>query len=531
MSQDRIWANKLALAGASASHRMVQSTEVTAPTLNVELLPREISIGDLTLSGDGMPNSALEVLIDGSILGNTEVNGEGEWRFDTAFDKVGTYVVTLNSLDDEGNVVSYGRPSVLKIVAATSGTASTPMITPLFNVSFFTEESTGEQKLQLNGTGDPSARIRVLLNDQVVEVVDVDDNGLWDANLPVDNPGNHSISVESFDEIGNTVSASVLVNVFVPEVTAAIIPPSLDTEALAAILLTGRANLSGSGQPNSNLDVLVDGTSAGITEINSDGLWSLETEFPNPGNYVISLEALDDNGEVVDTTRPAILTIPTPLPTATSTPHATPTLLPPGFNLSVFDKFSEDGAILLSGTGDPSAQIRVLINGLVADTVDVDDAGLWSSDLTLDEPGQYSILLQSVDSEGKIVAASALVSAVVPTPTATATDTNTPKPTKTPAPTRTSAPTATATATATMLPPLLDTDALASIMLAGKANLSGSGQPDSDLDVLVDGVQSFWQFQPLFPPRPKAQPQHRLCCHRASIFPSSTNYQMMARLC
>ena len=61
------------------------------------------------------------------------------------------------------------------------------------------------------------------------------------------------------------------------------------------------------------------------------------------------------------------------------------------------------GSVPLLGSGSPSDQVQVLVDGQVVDTAEVDSAGFWFAFIELTEPGTHTITLRSTTQQGSVV--------------------------------------------------------------------------------------------------------------------------------
>jgi len=232
-------------------------------------------------------------------------------------------------------------------------------------------------QLRLQGTGQPTTTLQILLDGELVGVTTVDATGRWQLPLLLEQPGAHQIQVRPLGLTGVPTAAVDLViatptattpprstepadetATHTPEPTATatptLIPPIIDTTALTGPLPSGAVRLQGKGEPGAALQILVDGELAGVTTVDGDGRWQLPVFVDQPGDHQISVRAagvsLTAVIAIVIATPTATVTAPpeptatatnTPTPTATATavPTATPlppTPIPPSLDTSAF---------------------------------------------------------------------------------------------------------------------------------------------------------------------------------------------------
>jgi DNA-binding beta-propeller fold protein YncE/4-amino-4-deoxy-L-arabinose transferase-like glycosyltransferase len=175
-------------------------------------------------------------------------------------------------------------------------------------------------KLTLIGAGWPGSRVRVLIDDRLVGTVDTDEDGVWMLTTELTTPGVHEVTLQALiwsSEAGLEVTVtSEPVQLTIRTETFA--PPVLDLEE-GGQLSPGEVTLNGTGEPDSEVRVLVGGDPIGIAQVDDGGNWSLVAELSEPGEYEIVVEALSDAGEVVATSEPGILVIVDITPTSPTT--------------------------------------------------------------------------------------------------------------------------------------------------------------------------------------------------------------------
>lgn len=170
-------------------------------------------------------------------------------------------------------------------------------------------------------------------------------------------------------------------------------PPQVEAPALTAPgagteLSPGELALSGTGQPGSEVQIVVDGEPVGTTTVGEDGEWTFTTELDEPGEHEIDLQTLDDGGEVLAASgaMPFTVTPPQAEVEAPVAPSA-PSLDAPADGA----EFS-GGELALSGSGQPGTELEILDGGDVIGTVEVDASGGWRFPVQPEEgPHQYVV--------------------------------------------------------------------------------------------------------------------------------------------
>jgi hypothetical protein len=212
--------------------------------------------------------------------------------------------------------------------------------------------------------------------------------------------GDYEIQVQSVDPDGQVLAASKPVKLTVAAAEA-VAPPTLDLPG--GDLTGGPITLTGTGEPGSEVEIVIDGQVVGKTTVGSDGTWSFEGELASrPEAYRISVRAVDAAGKVLAASEPAALMVAVP-----------PTLDRPSGELTA-------GPVTLTGGGEPGSQVEVVVDGRVIGKASVGDDGTWSFATEVSQAGSYEVSVQSVDAEGKVLAASKPVKLTVTAVEATA---------------------------------------------------------------------------------------------------------------
>ncbi|GAB4442799.1 MAG: hypothetical protein Fur0044_39190 [Anaerolineae bacterium] len=273
------------------------------------------------------------------------------------------------------------------------------------------------------------------------------------------------------------------------EVTA----PTLDP---LAEVTAGEVTLTGTGEPGSEVEIVVDGQVVGKTTVGSDGKWSFAADLPDPGEYQVGVQSVDVDGKTLAASEAVALTVTASVETSVAaatgtaaepaaTTEATATeegAAPLEVTAPTLDQPGEvtAGEVTLTGTGEPGSDVEIVVDGKVIGKTTIGRDGTWSFAADLPDAGEHEVSVQSVDADGKVLAASEAVAlTVTAAPAAVATE-------------EAAAPAATAEATTTTestpsteaAAPTLDQPGQ---VTAGEVTLTGTGEPGSDVEIVVDG--------------------------------------------
>ncbi|MCG3208083.1 MAG: hypothetical protein FOGNACKC_01684 [Anaerolineae bacterium] len=361
-----------------------------APTINP--LPAGLTAGVVELSGTGEPGSSVEIVANGQVIGTAPVGTDGTWSIAADLPDAGDYSLIARTQAAAGAAAIESEPLALSL--------SLPQIPPpefsLPDVNF------AAGGVALSGTGEPGGIVEIVANGQVIGTAPVGDDGTWSFTAKTLDPGDYNLSLRSLAANGDVLAESeaVAINVAAPQMAA----PELTVPAEA--LPAGEVELSGRGEPGSEVAIVIDGRVVGQTTVGSDGTWKFTANLPAAGNYQIAVQALDAGGAVLAESDAATVSVTAPQ-------IAVPALDVPAGDI-------EAGAVTLTGSGEPNSQVEVLVDGKTVGLANVSASGRWRLNTRLDEAGAYEVIVQAVDAAGAVITAAEPVqlSVVAPAPQA-----------------------------------------------------------------------------------------------------------------
>ncbi len=394
------------------------------------------------LEGSGIADSVLEIQLNDSTVVSTTVDADNRWSMVVPIEESGEYTFDVRALDADGDLLAESAPVTVNVVPTpTSTSTETPTVTP--------EPTSTETITPIATATDVTPEPTATSTETPVPT-----STSTDTPVPTETPTEKPT------------------NTPVPTSTATPIAPAIDPSSLAADFGDEITSITGAGEPGTMIELLVNGRPAGTTDVNETGKWTLDLALDDPGEYILEVRPAQEDDvvrgvilvptptalptstptetpEPTNTVKPTSTSTetPTPEPTATDTPTATATPLPPSIDPESIPAEMLPGSIPLSGFGEPMTSVDLLVNGIVATTVDVGEEGEWEAEVTLDESGIYALNVQADRGDGTIVTgAQALIARIAaptdtPEPTSTSTDTPEPTATATDVPTDTPEPT------------------------------------------------------------------------------------------
>lgn len=257
--------------------------------------------GSVTLSGTAGPGAQIVILVNGALAGAASAGVDGNWS--AAVDlPTGDYTILAQTVDNVGSIV--GESSSISVTIGGDAGATAPVV---LNPPSF-DALTG--RYIFAGTAAPGAAVTITTNGTVIG------NGL------ADETGNFAIAVDAGaiegDVVLQTAGADGAVSQQSEPLTLGAQPPSLDPPAgvtadpeSGAVVVPVQPDglaLSGRGEPGTQVELLVDGQSAGATVVDVDGRWA--TSLPlAAGAHTLQLNTLDPGGNILSSATPITLSV------------------------------------------------------------------------------------------------------------------------------------------------------------------------------------------------------------------------------
>ena len=236
--------------------------------------------------------------------------------------------------------------------------------------------------LALAGSGTPGSIVDILIDGLSAGTAEVGDDGTWSFDLNLADPGNYDVGVRALDLDGQVAAEGDSYSLDLA------LPIEAPTLTLPEPLSLGDLTLQGTGTPGSTVEVLLGDRSLGTAVVGDDGSWTLDTTIAEPGDYTISAQAIDDDGQAIETGTEIAISI------------AAPTA--PTIEIAEGEQFLP-GTIQLSGQGEPGTTVEILLDGESIGTAAVDADGRWQLEGNFDTAGQYELGVRTVDSSGEIL--------------------------------------------------------------------------------------------------------------------------------
>ena len=164
----------------------------------------------------------------------------------------------------------------------------------------------------------------------------------------------------------------------VAEVEAAseVVPPSLDLPEGGVGLAAGTLALSGSGEPGTEIQVLVNEQVVDAADVGSSGRWSLEITVVEAGDHRLQVQTMDAAGNVLSESEPVTLSL-APAETLATAPELPGPSEPPNL---VFPADGADvlvGSLTVVGFVEAGAEVELLDGTAVLGMAEANADGEW----------------------------------------------------------------------------------------------------------------------------------------------------------
>ncbi len=265
--------------------------KLTTPTL--DLPAGKLTAGPLTLTGTGEPGTEVEIVVDGQVVGKATVGSNGTWSFNADLPEPGEYQVSVQNVDAAGQVLAASEAVALTVEAAETAPV---VVAPTLDIpAGGIVTSPGE--VVLTGAGEPGSEVEIVVDGQVVGKTTVGNDGKWDFTAALaPQTRAYELSVQAVDAAGQVLAVTEPASLTIAAPVSAGAAPTLDLPAEG--LTAGPVTLTGTGEPGSQVQVVVDGQPVGTATVDSEGRWSFPTELTKAGDYEIGVQSVDAEGKV-----------------------------------------------------------------------------------------------------------------------------------------------------------------------------------------------------------------------------------------
>ena len=258
-----------------------------------------------------------------------------------------------------------GRDSAVTVLPAVLPTAATEPATAPQLIAPAPGAQVPAGSVTLSGQASPGTEVQISIDGSPAGKARAAGDGTWSLPVTIEQAGQHQVVVQTLDSTGGIAASAnpVTLSVAAPQVVA----PAMTLPAEPP--LAGQVTLAGTGTPESEIEILVDGVSIGKTKVGADGNWSLPANLA-AGTHEIVARALAATGQPAAASSPALLDMK-------AQPIAAPTIGFPTAGAQI-----DAAPFTMTGTGVPGSEIEILDGEQVLGTAKVGADGTWSFPVT-----------------------------------------------------------------------------------------------------------------------------------------------------
>lgn len=347
-------------------------SEYEIPTLTVAR-----SENRFVLSGSASPGTTVELFDNGNFAGFADVGDDGRWSMETTTQPYGNRFVARGVAPDGGTI---GESEAVGYASAALTVGAVALTDKIYT---------------WRGSAEPGAIVTVLQDGEQMGTAQADTDGNWSFEGATDD-----LTAGEYVLSANILGQNGVVLAMADDETMLSIPTSGLTTNAAELAKDGTTfTWDGSGEPGTEIEILLDGEGIGRTTVDDDGNWSFESSTADlaDGRHELLIQRLNTDGQLEG--EPSV-------PTSLTIGDDTTARLADN-ELAV----DEDAALFTwSGTGEPGAEVVILLDEAEIGRTTIDPDGNWLfegsiADLTT---GDYALVAQIQDESGDTSTATTL---------------------------------------------------------------------------------------------------------------------------
>ncbi|EDS7165349.1 Ig-like domain repeat protein [Salmonella enterica] len=379
------------------------------PALNLEDASNSGSLDDLITShnkpvlvGTAEAGATIHIYVDEKIVANVLVLEDGTWfyQFDNAL-KDGEYSIRVVAEDPAGNTAESPR---LLVTIDTSTFIDNPVMMAGSDNGIFSNDSiTSQTRPAFSIYGEMNQSVQIFIDGVLVDTITVTDrNQVYRPESPLGD-GSHSIYYVITDKAGNTATSKTLNFTIDTLNTTPVAIDSIGGQTLAEMTgsdgkiyitdTTRNLLFSGSAEPNSKIEININGLNVGEVWVNDKGHWQMPVNplYFTEGQLDITVKSTDRAGNVNQ--EKYSIWVDTHIQVFTSE-------LDDNKSSSKTDWWSNSSTITMRGMGEIGATVSLIVAGVTLATAVVAANGQWELSTDQLPEGKYDITLSIEDNAG-----------------------------------------------------------------------------------------------------------------------------------
>ncbi|HCI2531270.1 TPA: non-fimbrial adhesin SiiE [Salmonella enterica subsp. enterica serovar Infantis] len=379
------------------------------PTLNLEDASNSGSLDDLITShnkpvlvGTAEAGATIHIYVDEKIVANVLVLEDGTWsyQFDNAL-KDGEYSIRVVAEDPAGNTAE--SPRLLVTIDISTFIDNPVMMAGSDNGIFSNDSITSQTRPAFSIYGEMNQSVQIFIDGVLVDTITVTDrNQVYRPESPLGD-GSHSIYYVITDKAGNTATSKTLNFTIDTFNTTPVAIDSIGGQTLAEMTgsdgkiyitdTTRNLLFSGSAEPNSKIEIIINGLNVGEVWVNDKGHWQMPVNplYFTEGQLDITVKSTDRAGNVNQ--EKYSIWVDTHIQVFTSE-------LDDNKSSSKTDWWSNSSTITMRGMGEIGATVSLIVAGVTLATAVVAANGQWELSTDQLPEGKYDITLSIEDNAG-----------------------------------------------------------------------------------------------------------------------------------
>ncbi|EHT1497549.1 non-fimbrial adhesin SiiE [Salmonella enterica subsp. enterica serovar Typhimurium] len=379
------------------------------PTLNLEDASNSGSLDDLitnhnkpVLVGTAEAGATIHIYVDEKIVANVLVLEDGTWsyQFDNAL-KDGEYSIRVVAEDPAGNTAE--SPRLLVTIDTSTFIDNPAMVAGSDNGIFSNDSITSQTRPTFSIFGEMNQSVQIFIDGVLVDTITVTDrNQVYRPESPLGDDS-HSIYYVITDKAGNTATSKTLNFTIDTFNTTPVAIDSIGGQTLAEMTgsdgkiyitdTTRNLLFSGSAEPNSKIEIIINGLNVGEVWVNEKGHWQMPVNplYFTEGQLDITVKSTDRAGNVNQ--EKYSIWVDTHIKVFTSE-------LDDNKSSSKTEWWSNSDLITMRGTGEIGATVSLIVAGVTLATAVVAATGRWELSTDKLPEGTYDISLVIEDSAG-----------------------------------------------------------------------------------------------------------------------------------
>ncbi|ECM1983059.1 Ig-like domain repeat protein [Salmonella enterica subsp. enterica serovar Enteritidis] len=379
------------------------------PTLNLEDASNSGSLDDLitnhnkpVLVGTAEAGATIHIYVDEKIVANVLVLEDGTWSYQ--FDNVlkdGEYSIRVVAEDPAGNTAE--SPRLLVTIDTSTFIDNPAMVAGSDNGIFSNDSITSQTRPTFSISGEMNQSVQIFIDGVLVDTITVTDrNQVYRPESPLGD-GSHSIYYVITDKAGNTATSKTLNFTIDTFNTTPVAIDSIGGQTLAEMTgsdgkiyitdTTRNLLFSGSAEPNSKIEIIINGLNVGEVWVNEKGHWQMPVNplYFTEGQLDITVKSTDRAGNVNQ--EKYSIWVDTHIQVFTSE-------IDDNKSSSKTDWWSNSSTITMRGMGEIGATVSLSVAGVTLATAVVAANGQWELSTDQLPEGKYDITLSIEDNAG-----------------------------------------------------------------------------------------------------------------------------------